>query len=61
MNLPSEEQQSVIQSIEDGYNVLVDACAGSGKSTTILSCAIALPQYNFIQLTFNKLLQSEVQ
>lgn len=61
MNTPSEEQQTVIDSISDGYNVVVDACAGSGKSTTILSCALALPQYHFIQLTFNKSLQTEVQ
>lgn len=61
MNTPSEEQQHVIDSISLGRNVMVDACAGSGKSTTILSCALALPQYQFIQLTFNKQLQSEVQ
>ena len=59
MNTPSEEQQSVIDSISDGNNVIVNACAGSGKSTTILSCAKALPQYNFINLTFNKALQTE--
>ena len=61
MNTPSEEQQTVIDNISIGKNVIVDACAGSGKSTTVLSNAIALPQYNFIQLTFNKALQSEVQ
>lgn len=61
MNTPSEEQQSVIDSISDGNNVIVNACAGSGKSTTILSCAKALPQYKFINLTFNKALQTEVQ
>lgn len=61
MNSPSEEQLHVISSIEEGSNVIVDACAGSGKSTTILSCAHMLPQYKFIQLTFNKQLQTEVQ
>jgi hypothetical protein len=61
MNSPSEEQLLVISSIEEGSNVIVDACAGSGKSTTILSCAHMLPQYKFIQLTFNKQLQTEVQ
>lgn len=61
MNSPSEEQLNVIQSMKNGHNVIVDACAGSGKSTTILSCAHMLPEYKFLQLTFNKQLQTEVQ
>ena len=61
MNSPSEEQQEVIISITAGNNVVVDACAGSGKSTTVLSCAKALPSLNFVQITFNKMLQEEVK
>ena len=37
MNAVSEEQQQVITHIHKGNNVIVDACAGSGKSTTVLS------------------------
>jgi len=61
MNPPSEEQQIIINDVSDGNNVIVNACAGSGKSTTILSCASALPHLKFIQITFNKQLQSEIQ
>jgi hypothetical protein len=61
MNPPSDEQQMIINDVQQGNNVIVNACAGSGKSTTILSCAIALPQLKFIQITFNKQLQSEIQ
>jgi len=61
MNVPSDEQQTIINSIAVKKNVIVDACAGSGKSTTILSCALAFPDKKFIQLTFNKQLQSEIQ
>ena len=61
MNPPSEEQQEIILSITNGKNVVVDACAGSGKSTTVLSCAKALPSLNFVQITFNKMLQEEVK
>ena len=39
MDLCSEEQQNIIYEVEKGSNVVVDACAGSGKSTTILSTA----------------------
>lgn len=58
---PSEEQQLIINDVAQGNHVIVNACAGSGKSTTILSCAAALPHLNFIQITFNKQLQSEIQ
>ena len=39
MNTPSKEQQLIIDHMLQGVNTVVDACAGSGKSTTILSCA----------------------
>ena len=61
MNPPSDEQQDIIYSVAEGKNVVVDACAGSGKSTTVLSCAKALPSLKFVQITFNKMLQEEVK
>ena len=35
----SNEQYNVYSHMKEGKNVIVDACAGSGKSTTILSIA----------------------
>jgi len=61
MNTPSTEQQVIINYIQQGKNVIVDACAGSGKSTTILSCALALQDKKVLQLTYNKTLRHEVQ
>lgn len=61
MNPVSEEQQSIITHVIKGYNVVVDACAGSGKSTTILSTAIAMPDKRFLLITYNKSLRKEVQ
>jgi hypothetical protein len=61
MDSPSEEQQVIIDHVCDGKNVIVDACAGSGKSTTILSAAFACPDKQFLQLTYNKTLRHEVQ
>ena len=61
MQKPSEEQQYVIDNILLGKNVVVDACAGSGKSTTILSCASQFQDKTFLQMTFNKQLRKEVQ
>ena len=60
MNTPSTEQQVIINHIMKGKNVIVDACAGSGKSTTIISCALELEK-NVLQLTYNKTLRHEVQ
>ena len=61
MNTPSAEQQVIINHIQQGKNVIVDACAGSGKSTTILSCALVLRDKKVLQLTYNKTLRHEVQ
>jgi hypothetical protein len=61
MQSPSEEQSVAIQNIVLEKNVMVDACAGSGKSTTILSCAKILPQKQFLQMTYNKDLRQEVK
>lgn len=61
MNEPSEEQQSVIDTIKEGHNVIVNACAGSGKSTTILTLAHQMPKTKFLQLTYNSSLRYEVR
>jgi hypothetical protein len=61
MNIPSEEQRIIINEIINGNNVVVDACAGSGKSTTILSCAKELSHKKIIQTTYNNQLRQEVK
>ena len=55
----SAEQQLVCDHICLGENVVVDACAGSGKSTTILTVANALPKKRFLQITYNAMLRKE--
>lgn len=57
----SEEQRRVYEHIELGKNVIVDACAGSGKSTTILSIAKELPEKRFLQFTYNSMLRHEIK
>ena len=57
----SNEQNVVLQHIISGHNVVVDAVAGSGKSTTILSIAKALPNKKFIQFTYNSMLRHEIK
>lgn len=61
MNQVSDEQQAIIDVIQKGYNVVVDACAGSGKSTTILSTAKSYPERKFLLITYNKSLRKEIQ
>lgn len=61
MNAVSEEQQAVIDVVANGKNVVVDACAGSGKSTTILSTAISQSDKRFLLITYNKSLRKEIQ
>ena len=61
MNHVSAEQSMVIHHIKNGKNVVVDACAGSGKSTTILSCAKEMPEKKFLQITYNSMLRMEIK
>ena len=61
MNAVSAEQQNIITSVENGKNVQVDACAGSGKSTTILSAAKAMSTKKFLLITYNKSLRKEIK
>jgi len=57
----SNEQQIILDNIKQNKNVIVDACAGSGKSTTILSVALALPELKFLLITYNHSLRKEMQ
>lgn len=57
----SDEQYKIYQIILNGENAIGDACAGSGKSTTILSIAQNIPSSQFIQLTYNSMLSKEIQ
>jgi len=61
MNQPSGEQKIIIDNVKNNNNVIVDACAGSGKSTTVLSMAKILNRRKFLQVTYNSLLRHEVK
>jgi hypothetical protein len=59
MNKPSMEQQYAICKLQEGYNVICSAVAGSGKSSTILAAAKQFPEKKIIQLTYNSELRAE--
>uniref|UniRef100_A0A6C0I4R4 Uncharacterized protein n=1 Tax=viral metagenome TaxID=1070528 RepID=A0A6C0I4R4_9ZZZZ len=61
METLSEEQQTILNKVKEGYNVVVDACAGTGKTTLILSIAKALNRRKFLQMTYNSMLRHEVK
>ena len=58
--IPNKEQQDIIDCIKEGNNVIVNAVAGSGKSTTILSAVKQLKNKRFLLITYNKDLVSEL-
>lgn len=58
---PSKEQSHVIEGIKQGSNIYVDAVAGSGKTTTVLSLAQLLTNKFIIQFTYNTELRREVK
>lgn len=55
----SEEQLHVVRQVCAGHNVVVDAIAGSGKSTTIVTLAKTLPEKRILQITYNAMLRKE--
>lgn len=61
-NLPlaSDEQLNVIKSIKE-YNVIVDAVAGSGKTTCVLNLALKYKKSNILLLTYNAKLKIETR
>lgn len=61
MSLPSREQINIIQRVLHKQNVIVDAVAGSGKTTTVLSLAKAMPTQRILQITYNSQLKNEVR
>jgi hypothetical protein len=61
MNEPSDEQLFVLNQLKTQKNVIVDAIAGSGKSTTILSVAKAFIGINILQMTYNSMLRLEIK
>jgi len=58
---PSNEQKNIIESLVMGKNVVVNAVAGSGKSTTVLLIADAFTDKQILQLTYNSQLRIEMK
>ena len=57
----SQEQQHILDEVRGGDNVMVDAVAGTGKTTLILSIARELPDKRILQLTYNASLRKDVK
>jgi hypothetical protein len=61
--VPSVEQQKIIAEIGQGYNVVVDAVAGAGKTSLIIMAHQALPSLldNTLTLCYNSRLECDTQ
>lgn len=58
---PSDEQKNIIKAVSKNKNIIVDAVAGSGKTTTVLFCALKNKDKKIIQITYNSQLKIEVR
>lgn len=58
LNPPSEEQLEAINALAT-HNIVINAVAGSGKTTTVLHIAKKFPDEPILLLTYNKRLQLE--
>jgi len=54
----SEEQRKIIRALQT-HNVVVDAVAGSGKTTTVLGIGQTYIKMNILLLTYNSRLKQE--
>jgi len=61
MDALSDEQLHILFQIKKGYNVVVNAVAGTGKTTLILSIPKISPRKKILQMTYNKSLKHEVR
>lgn len=57
----SDEQAAFIGKVLSGKNVLVDACIGSGKTTTIQAVCDAMKKKSILYLTYNRLLKLDAK
>jgi hypothetical protein len=57
----SDEQRHILFQIKKGYNIIVNAVAGTGKTTLILSIPLISPRKKILQMTYNKSLKHEVR
>jgi hypothetical protein len=57
----NHEQQHIYELLLENYNVIVEAVAGTGKTTTVLGCASKQPDKKILQVTYNKALRKDVQ
>jgi len=63
MNIPpiSDEQRRVVDVLMMGKNVNIQACAGSGKTTTALHVAMSFGDKKILLLTYNARLKAETR
>lgn len=59
--VPSEEQQNIINLLDKGINVIVEAVAGAGKSTTVIFISRHFHNKKILQLTYNASLRQELK
>jgi hypothetical protein len=57
----SDEQEVILGHVKEGENVIVDAVAGTGKTTMILSIAAVLSETRILQITYNSSLKDDVR
>ena len=61
MLTPSSEQENIVNDLGQGKCVVVDAVAGSGKTSTSLFASKRLDGRKFLLLTYNRKLCDETR
>lgn len=61
MVTPTSEQQAVIEAVAQGKDMVIQALAGTGKTTTLQMIANYYPDKKFLYIVFNKSQQKEAE
>jgi hypothetical protein len=59
--IPNKEQQDIINKVLKGYNVVVNADPGVGKTRNVFQIANSMPNIRIAQITFNRNLKMDVK
>jgi superfamily I DNA and RNA helicase len=61
MLTPTSQQQAIIDAVAEGKDMVIQALAGTGKTTTLRMIAEHYPDKKFLYIVFNKSQQLEAQ
>lgn len=58
---PTQEQNAIVESFRGGDNLCIEALAGSGKTSTLVMLADAIPDEKFVYIAYNRAIAKDAK